>query len=48
MLLVKSAGREFMPQWTAEFARHLPDLEVVWWNDPEADLARAYLKKLGK
>lgn len=41
MLLVKSAGREFMPQWTAEFARHLPDLDVVWWNDPEADLDRA-------
>lgn len=41
MLLVKSAGREFMPQWKAEFARRLPDLEVVWWNDPEADLTRA-------
>lgn len=41
MLLVKSAGREFMGQWKAEFGRHLPDLEVVWWDDPEADLDRA-------
>jgi glyoxylate/hydroxypyruvate reductase len=37
MLLVKSAGPDSIGQWRAEFARHLPELDVRWWDEPGID-----------
>lgn len=39
MLLVKSAGPGSIGQWRAEFARHLPALDVRWWDEPGIDPA---------
>ncbi len=34
VLVVKSGGREALPEWEAAFAKAAPHLEVRWWDDP--------------
>lgn len=40
VLLVKSVGPQALPQWKAEFARHAPQVDVHWWDDPEVNPSR--------
>lgn len=39
ILLVKSGGPALLPDWQAQFARHMPQLDVRGWDDPAVDPA---------
>lgn len=36
-LLVKSGGKNAIPEWRRVFAELCPDLEVRWWDDPDVN-----------